>query len=73
MNCAIEWTAKSWLKGPIEKGANDGQLTYGDGLIKVLKGAISGRPRGTTNASKVSKTAKKKRRGEKKLKESTLD
>lgn len=69
MNCAIEWTAKSWLKGPIEKGANDGQQQYGDGLVKVLKSAISGRPRGTTNASKVSKVTKKKRKGEKRMKE----
>ncbi|KEF60952.1 uncharacterized protein A1O9_02516 [Exophiala aquamarina CBS 119918] len=73
MNCAIEWTAKSWLKGPIEKGANDGQQQYGDGLVKVLKGAVSGRPRGTTNASKVSKATKKKRKGEKKQKESTVE
>lgn len=65
MNCMIEWTAKSWLKGPIEKGANDGQQQYGDGLVKVLKAAVGGRPRGTTMASKVSKT-KKKRKGEKK-------
>ncbi|KAL2426639.1 putative membrane protein C20F10.07 [Exophiala dermatitidis] len=69
MSCTIEWTAKSWLKGPIEKGANDGQQQYGDSLVKVLKSAVSGRPRGTTNASKVSKTTKKKRKGEKKTKE----
>lgn len=72
MNCTIEWTAKSWLKGPIEKGANDGQAQYGDGLVRVLKAAISGRPRGTTNASKVSKITKKKRKGEKKSREETV-
>ncbi|KAK5064964.1 hypothetical protein LTR84_000799 [Exophiala bonariae] len=73
MNCTIEWTAKSWLKGPIEKGANDGQQQYGDGLIKVLRGAISGRPRGTTNASKVSKVTKKKRKGDKRHKEEKVE
>ena len=69
MNCTVEWTAKSWLKGPIEKGAADGQQQYGDQLMRVLKGALSGRPRGTTNASKGSKLVKKKRKGEKKAKE----
>lgn len=73
MNCTIEWTAKSWLKGPIEKGANEGQQQYGDGLIKVLKSAIGGRPRGTTNASKVSKATKKKRKGDKRLKEEKVE
>ncbi|KIW20213.1 hypothetical protein PV08_00788 [Exophiala spinifera] len=65
MNCTIEWTAKSWLKTPIEKGANDGQQQYGDGLVKVLRNAVSGRPRGTTNASKVSKKGKKRKEGKK--------
>ncbi|KAH0846960.1 hypothetical protein AYO21_02344 [Fonsecaea monophora] len=73
MNCTVEWTAKSWLKGPIEKGANEGQQQYGDSLVKVLKGAVSGRPRGTTNASKASKLPKKKRRGEKKTKEENIE
>jgi hypothetical protein len=72
MNCTIEWTAKSWLKGPIEKGANDGQQQYGDSLVRVLKSAVSGRPRGTTNASKASR-AKKKRKGEKKSKDEKID
>lgn len=69
MNCTVEWTAKSWLKGPIEKGAADGQQQYGDQIVRVLRGAVSGRPRGTTNASKGSKLTKKKRKGEKKVKE----
>ncbi|OAP56678.1 hypothetical protein AYL99_08790 [Fonsecaea erecta] len=73
MNCTVEWTAKSWLKGPIEKGANEGQQQYGDSLIKVLKVAVSGRPRGTTNASKGSKLTKKKRKGEKKGKEEKIE
>ncbi|EXJ75597.1 uncharacterized protein A1O5_00104 [Cladophialophora psammophila CBS 110553] len=73
MNCTVEWTAKSWLKGPIEKGANEGQQQYGDSLVKILKGAVSGRPRGTTNASKGSKLTKKKRKGEKKTKEEKIE
>jgi hypothetical protein len=59
MNCGIEWTAKSWLKGPIEKGANDGQQAYGDGLVKVLKSGLV-RPRAATSGSKGGKSGKKK-------------
>ncbi|EXJ80531.1 hypothetical protein A1O1_08677 [Capronia coronata CBS 617.96] len=69
VNCTIEWTAKSWLKGPIEKGANDGQQQYGDSLVRILKSAVMGRARGTTNASKLSKPVKKKRKSDKKSKE----
>ncbi|KAI7329283.1 hypothetical protein KC315_g6232 [Hortaea werneckii] len=42
--CTIEWTGKSWLKGPIEKGANDGQIDYVNGLIASLKSAVSSKP-----------------------------
>jgi VAD1 Analog of StAR-related lipid transfer domain/GRAM domain len=64
MNCGIEWTAKSWLKGPIEKGANDGQQAYGDGLVKVLKSGLV-RPRATTQGSKGGKSGKKKSKRDK--------
>ncbi|KAJ9664309.1 hypothetical protein H2198_000238 [Neophaeococcomyces mojaviensis] len=60
MNMTIEWTAKSWLKGPIEKGALDGQTQYGDDLVKTLKGAL-GRSRAATMGSKVVKGKKKKK------------
>jgi len=60
MNMTIEWTAKSWLKGPIEKGALDGQKEYGDDLVKTLKGAL-GRSRAATAGSKAIKGKKKKR------------
>jgi VAD1 Analog of StAR-related lipid transfer domain/GRAM domain len=65
MNCTIEWSAKSWLKGPIEKGARDGQQQYGDTLVKFVKATV-GRPRGMTGTSKVSKSkrkGKKEKRG----------
>lgn len=64
MNCGIEWTAKSWLKGPIEKGANDGQQAYGDGLVKVLKSGLV-RPRAATSGSKGGKSGKKKSKKDK--------
>lgn len=47
MTCSIEWTGKSWLKGPIEKGAIDGQGTFGLELVKALKAGVV--PRGRTN------------------------
>ncbi|RPA82293.1 hypothetical protein BJ508DRAFT_414149 [Ascobolus immersus RN42] len=40
MNCTIEWTGKSWLKGPIEKGASDGQTSYCAALLASLRKEI---------------------------------
>ncbi|KAF4549252.1 Hypothetical protein D9617_22g065970 [Elsinoe fawcettii] len=40
-SCTIEWTGKSWLKGPIEKGANDGQIQYVKDFIAALKTAVA--------------------------------
>ena len=84
MNCTVEWTGKSWLKGmyilicqvdpsltpslligPIEKGATDGQMTYGNDLVKAMKAAVTSRPRTATNGSKMVKGGKKKKKSEK--------
>ncbi|EPS42465.1 hypothetical protein H072_3632 [Dactylellina haptotyla CBS 200.50] len=35
--CTVEWSGKSWIKGPIEKGANDGQVGYTKDLLNALK------------------------------------
>lgn len=43
MNCAIEWSGKSWLKGPIEKGAGDGQVQHAKDLVASLKASVSAR------------------------------
>ncbi|KAI1376939.1 hypothetical protein F4677DRAFT_416817 [Hypoxylon crocopeplum] len=48
INCTIEWTSKSWLKGPIEKGAKDGQTQYCKDLFASLKAAVSSGPRSAT-------------------------
>lgn len=64
MNMTIEWTAKSWLKTPIEKGALDGQQGYGEDLVKTLKTAL-GRSRATTAGSKKLANGKKKRKSSK--------
>ena len=53
------------MKGPIEKGAIDGQLAYGNDLVKSLKAGMSSRPRATTTTSKGPK-GKKKRKGDSK-------
>ncbi|KAI5208582.1 hypothetical protein E4T39_01286 [Aureobasidium subglaciale] len=51
-NCTVEWTGKSWLRGPIEKGANDGQTQYVKDLVAALtagvaaKATVRGAPRG---------------------------
>ncbi|KAK1836369.1 hypothetical protein QBC39DRAFT_337885 [Podospora conica] len=45
MNCTIEWSGKSWLKGPIERGANDGQTQYSKDLLAALRGSLSSRPK----------------------------
>ncbi|KAH8651886.1 hypothetical protein BGZ60DRAFT_358857, partial [Tricladium varicosporioides] len=59
VNCIIEWTGKSWLKGPIEKGANEGQAQYTKDLMAALKSAVSAR------RSTVPVTGKGKKKGRK--------
>ncbi|KAK7444225.1 GRAM domain-containing protein [Colletotrichum acutatum] len=62
-NCTIEWTGKSWLKGPIEKGANDGQTQYCKDLFASLKSAVSTKARaggaGAGSGPKGKKKSKK--------------
>ncbi|KAK7704836.1 hypothetical protein SLS64_008184 [Diaporthe eres] len=45
INCIVEWTGKSWLKGPIENGANEGQTQYCKDLFAGLKAAVSSKAR----------------------------
>ncbi|KAI9808045.1 MAG: hypothetical protein M1826_004378 [Phylliscum demangeonii] len=58
MNCTIEWSGKSWLKGPIEKGANEGQTTYAKDLIGALRVAVASK----ASASAVAATHRVRRR-----------
>ncbi|KAI4187742.1 MAG: hypothetical protein LQ348_004025 [Seirophora lacunosa] len=60
INCTVEWTGKSWLKGPIEKGANDGQQTYANDLVKALKAGVGSRARAGTTGSKLKKGKRRK-------------
>ncbi|KAL2365009.1 hypothetical protein RJZ56_002059 [Blastomyces dermatitidis] len=63
MTCAIEWSGKSWLKGPIEKGANDGQTIFGSDLVKALRVGVAPRSRDTTPPKGAGKGVKGKRKG----------
>ena len=47
--------------GAIEKGASDGQQTYANDLVKVLRAGVSSRPRGATTGSRKKG---RKRRGD---------
>ncbi|OXV10702.1 hypothetical protein Egran_01537 [Elaphomyces granulatus] len=60
MSCTIEWLGKSWLKGPIEKGALDGQTAFGNDLVKALKATVT--PRGRANSAFKNVKAGKARR-----------
>ncbi|KAF4587255.1 GRAM domain-containing protein [Ophiocordyceps camponoti-floridani] len=41
VNCTTEWSGKSWLKGPIEKGVVDGQMQYCKDLFAALRTATA--------------------------------
>ncbi|CAK4020416.1 gram domain-containing [Lecanosticta acicola] len=43
-SCTVEWTGKSWLKGPIEKGAENGQIEYVNHIVTALKAAVTTKP-----------------------------
>ncbi|KAL4957497.1 hypothetical protein BDW69DRAFT_22852 [Aspergillus filifer] len=60
MTCTIEWSGKSWLKGPIEKGAIDGQGTFGTDLIAALKAAVASRSRAGTKTGAKGKGRRKR-------------
>ncbi|KAH1793150.1 hypothetical protein KXX36_003490 [Aspergillus fumigatus] len=61
MTCTIEWSGKSWLKGPIEKGAIDGQTTFGNELVATLKAAVAPRGRGAGATKAGGKTGKRRK------------
>ncbi|KAL1895387.1 hypothetical protein Cpir12675_003248 [Ceratocystis pirilliformis] len=62
VNCTVEWSGKSWIKSPIEKGANDGQVQYCNDLFGAIRLAISTRPRAGTNSGAATKSKKKSRK-----------
>ncbi|KAK4221475.1 hypothetical protein QBC38DRAFT_126105 [Podospora fimiseda] len=62
VNCTIEWSGKSWLKGPIERGANEGQTQYCKDLFTALRSAVSSRTRAGTGANAVGSRKKRSRK-----------
>ncbi|KAF5860345.1 GRAM domain containing [Aspergillus alliaceus] len=60
MTCTIEWSGKSWLKGPIEKGAMDGQSSFGSELLNALRVAVTPRGRAASKAAGKGKGRRKK-------------
>ena len=64
MTCVVEWTGKSWLKGPIEKGANEGQTQYARDLTTALRNAVTKPSRATTANIKAGKGKSKRRMAE---------
>ncbi|KAL2024558.1 hypothetical protein VTK56DRAFT_7601 [Thermocarpiscus australiensis] len=63
INCTIEWSGKSWLKGAIERGANEGQLQYCKDLFAALKAAVSSRGRAGTLTNGAGRGRKRARKG----------
>ena len=63
MSFNIEWSAKSWLRVPIEKGAAAGQTSYGNDLVRSIKAGLSTRPRAGTLNAKMKGKGKKRRNG----------
>ncbi|KAK6958006.1 hypothetical protein Daesc_000799 [Daldinia eschscholtzii] len=63
INCTIEWTGKSWLKGPIEKGAKEGQTQYCKDIFAALKAAVSSAPRSAAANGGAAKGKKKRVKG----------
>lgn len=50
--------------GPIEKGANDGQQTYANDLMKAMKAGVGSRARAGTGGSKLKKGKRRKGEGD---------
>ncbi|KAK6505757.1 hypothetical protein TWF481_007649 [Arthrobotrys musiformis] len=60
MTCTVEWSGKSWIKGPIEKGASDGQISYTKDLLNALRREFAPKKAGAAGAG--GKGGKRKRK-----------
>jgi hypothetical protein len=63
ITCTIEWSKSSWIKGAIEKGANEGQVSFAKDLVaelqKKLEGGGAGGGRKKSSGKKKSSRRKK--------------
>jgi VAD1 Analog of StAR-related lipid transfer domain len=62
ITCSIEWSKSSWLKGAIEKGVNDGQLSYARELISELKKKLEAGPGEIKRRQSTKKKPSKRKR-----------
>ncbi|KAH7408493.1 hypothetical protein DE146DRAFT_646354, partial [Phaeosphaeria sp. MPI-PUGE-AT-0046c] len=59
MTCTVEWSGKSWLRVPIEKGASEGQLQYANALTTALRTAVVAKAGPTRTPGKGGKGKKR--------------
>lgn len=68
----VDWSAKSWFKGPIEKGTQDGQLGFSKNLLAELNASVkksSGvSSKGRKNSASAGAVGASKKKGKKDLK-----
>lgn len=53
---SVEWSARSWIKGPVEKGSIDGQKDFMKGLVTIVTNIISSGDSGEKSKSKRRKS-----------------
>lgn len=51
----VEWSARSWIKGPVEKGSIDGQKNFMKGLVTIVTDIISSGDSGEKSKNKKKK------------------
>ncbi|KAF1847529.1 GRAM domain-containing protein [Cucurbitaria berberidis CBS 394.84] len=61
MTFTVEWNGKSWLRVPIEKGANDGQMSYATALTAALRTAVAAKAAPLRVPGKGGKSKKRSR------------
>lgn len=68
VTCNIEWSKSSWIKGAIEKGVNEGQVSFTKDLLgelrKKLERGISGTKRKTSSKKKSGKRKREEHKDE---------
>ena len=61
ITCTIEWSKSSWIKGAIEKGANEGQISFSKDLIAELRRKLEGGGVMKRKSNGKKKSSKRKR------------
>jgi VAD1 Analog of StAR-related lipid transfer domain len=64
ITCTIEWSKSSWIKGAIEKGANEGQVSFAKDLVSELRKKFDAGVVGGKRKSNGKKKAGKRKREE---------